>query len=205
MLDHIVDQAREEKIFSREDTPTEQRVLAGFMYYAGLSFRRIEPFVDVCHVAVHDWYHRVEDLFEPDRDRRQAVTVDETKLEIEDKEVSVWAAVDVDAFETLHMEVSPGRSGLDAFLFLKEVLIYCRGQPVVLADRGLWYDWPLEQLDCEPKRETWGDRSLIEALFGVLKYRTMLFRHRFRHYSTTESTESWLTAFAALHNATLQT
>ena len=38
MLDHIIEQAREEEIFSREDTPTEQRVLAGFMYHAGLSF-----------------------------------------------------------------------------------------------------------------------------------------------------------------------
>ena len=79
-----------------------------------------------------------------------------------------------------------------------------RGQPVVLADRGEWYDWPLDLLDCEGKRETWGARSLIEAWFGVLKYRTMLFRHRFPHYSTRKSTESWLTAFAALHNALLQ-
>ena len=118
MLDHIIEQAREEGIFSREDTSTEQRVLAGFMYHAGLSFRRIEPFVDVCHVAVHDW--------------------------------------------------------------------------------------PLDLLECEGKQETWGDRSLIEAWFSVLKYRTVLFRHRFPHYSTRESTESWLTAFAALHNVMLQ-
>jgi putative transposase len=54
----------------------------------------------------------------------------------------------------------------------------------VLADRGEWYDWPLDILDCEGKRETWGDRSLIEAWFGVLKYRTMLFSHRFPHHST---------------------
>ena len=105
-----IDQAREEEIFSCEDTPIEQRVLAGFVYHAGLSFRRIEPFVDVCHVAVHDWYHRLEHLFEPDRDRREAVAVDETKLDIEDEEVSVRAAVDVDTFEVLHIEVSPGRS-----------------------------------------------------------------------------------------------
>ena len=95
-----------------------------------------EPFVDVCHVAVHDWYHRLEHLFEPDRDRREAATVDET--------------------------------------------------------------------ECEGNQETCGDRSLIEAWFSVLKYRTMPFRHRFPHYSTRESTESWLTAFAALHNAMLQ-
>ena len=174
------------------------------MYHAGLLFRWIEPFVDVCHVPVHDWYHRLEHLFEPDRDRREAVAVDETKLDIEDEEVYVWAAVDVDTFEVLHIEVSPGRSSLDALLFLRETLKYCRGQPVVLADRGEWYDWPLDLLDCEGKRETWGARSLIEAWFGVLKYRTMLFRHRFPHYNTRKSTESWLTAFAALHNALLQ-
>ena len=204
MLNHVLGKAREQEIFSREDTPTEQRVLASFLYHAGLSFRRIEPFADVCHVAVHDWYHRLEHLFEPDRDRRQAAAVDETKLEIEDEEVYVWAAVDVDTFEVLHVDVSPGRLSLDALLFLKEALKYCRGQPVVLADRGDWYDWPLDLLECEPKRETWGDRSLIEAWFGVLKFRTMLFRHRFPHDSTRASTRSWLSAFAAPHNTMLQ-
>ena len=96
------------------------------------------------------------------------------------------------------------RLSLDALLFLKEALKYCRGQPAPPVDRGEWYDWPLDLLNCEPKRETWGDRSLIEAWFGVLKFRTMLFRHRFPHYSTRESTRSWLRAFAALHNAMLQ-
>jgi putative transposase len=146
-----------------------------------LSFRRIEPFVEVCHVAVHDWYHRLEHLFEPDRDRRQAVAVDETKLDIEDEEVYVWAAVDVDTFEVLHVDVSPGRSGLDALLFLQRGIDVLPRSANQLADRGDWYDWPLDLLECEPKRETWGDRSLIEAWFGLLKYRTMLFWHRFPH------------------------
>jgi len=91
--------------------------------------------------------------------------------------VYVWAAVDVDTFEVPHADMSPGRSSLDALLFLTEVLKYCRGQPVVLADRGEWYNWALDLLECEPKREKWGDRSLIEAWFGVLKFRIMLFRH----------------------------
>lgn len=59
-------------------------------------------------------------------------------------------------------------------------------------------------LECDSRRETWGERSLIEAWFVVLKYRTMLFRHRFPHYSSLESTDDWLTAFAVLHNAILQ-
>jgi len=78
----------------------------------------------------------VRHLFEPDRDRRRAVAVDETKFDIEDEEVYVWAAVDVDTFEVLQVEVSPGRSSLDVLLFLTGVLTYCRGQSTVLADRG---------------------------------------------------------------------
>lgn len=141
------------KIFSREDTPTERRVLAGFLYHAGASFRRIKPFVERSHVAVHDWYHRLAYLFEPDHDRRSAVAVDETTLDIEDEEVYVWATVDVDTFEVLHIEISPGRSSLDALLFLKEMLRYCHGQPVILADRGEWYDWPLDLFTCEPSEK----------------------------------------------------
>jgi putative transposase len=38
MLDRVVENAREEEVFSREDTPTEQRVEAAFLYHAGLSY-----------------------------------------------------------------------------------------------------------------------------------------------------------------------
>jgi transposase-like protein len=41
--------------------------------------------------------------------------------------VYVWAAVDVETFEVLHIEVSSERSSLDAVLFLREVLKYGRG------------------------------------------------------------------------------
>jgi len=63
----------------------------------------------------------------------------------------------VETFEVVHIEVSPGRSDLNALLFLKQVLKRCRGDPVVLVDRGPWYNWPLDDLElCESRRETWG-------------------------------------------------
>ncbi|MFB6191832.1 MAG: DDE-type integrase/transposase/recombinase [Haloarculaceae archaeon] len=203
MLDRMVEKAREQEVFSREDTPTERRVLAAFLYHAGLSYRRIEPFVDRSHEAIRQWFHRLKHLFAPDCQDRDEVAVDETNVEVDGEEVYVWAAVDCETLEVLHVDVSPGRSSLDALLFLKEVLKHCRGRPLVRADRGPWYDWPLDLLDCDSERETWGNRSLIEAWFGIFKYRTRRFWHRFPHYSTTSSTRSWLTAFAALHNATL--
>ncbi|MFQ3475105.1 IS6 family transposase [Halonotius sp. F2-221B] len=103
------------------------------------------------------------------------MAVDETKVEVDGTEVFVWTAVDCETLEVLHVDVTPGRSSLDALLFLREVLEQCRGCPLLRADRGPWYDWPLELLDCEYERETWGNRSLIEAWFGLLKYRTRRF------------------------------
>jgi len=203
MLDCVVEKAREEEVFSREDTPTERRVLAAFLYHAGLSYRKIEPFVDRSHEAVRQWFHRLKHLFEPDCREREEVAVNETKIDTDGEEVYIWAAVDCETLEVLAVEVSPGRSSLDALLFLEDVLERCRGRPAPAGDRGPWYDWPLDLLNCEVKRETWGNRSLIEAWFGLFKYRTRRFWHRFPYRSTTHSTRSWLTAFTTLHNATL--
>jgi len=155
MLNHMMEEAREEEIFCREDTAMEQRVLASFLYRAGLSYRKIERFVERSHVAIHDWYHRINHLFEVERNSRNTVVVDETKLEVDGQEVCAWAGIDVDTFtnqrfvshqtprrfetfEVIHVDVSRGRSGLDAFLFLRELLENCRGKPLVKVDRGPW-------------------------------------------------------------------
>jgi len=134
----MVEKARREKVFSREDTPTERRVLAAFLYHAGLSYRKIEPFIDHSYEAIRQWFHRVKYLFELDCREREEVAVDETKLDIDGEEVYVWAAVDCESLEVLAVEVSPGRSSLDALLFLKNVLERCCGRParVVCAKYG---------------------------------------------------------------------
>lgn len=46
---------------------------------------------------------------------------------VDGEEVSVWAAIDCDTLEVLAVEVSPGRSSLDALLFLRDVSERCRG------------------------------------------------------------------------------
>ena len=153
------------RIFS-EDTPTERRVLAAFLYHAGLSYRRIELFVDRSYEAIRQWFHRLKHLFEPDCRDCDEVAVDETKISIDGDEHYVWAAVDCETFEVLAVEVTPGRSSFDAFSFLKGVLERCRGRPALAGDRGPLYSWPLELLDCEYERETWRNRSFIEAWSG---------------------------------------
>lgn len=101
-----------------------------FLYYAGLSYRDIEPVVERSHEAVlsesqirvsreslihkKTVYHRLSHLFEPETDHRDVVAVDETKLKIDGEQVYVWAAVDVDIFEVIHVDISKCGSSLDA-------------------------------------------------------------------------------------------
>ena len=83
------------------------------------------------------------------------VAVDETNVSAEDDEVYVYTAVDVDTFEVVHIEVFPEQSDLDALVFLKTVLKRYRGHPVIVVDRGPWYNWALDDLDlCASRRET---------------------------------------------------
>lgn len=52
MLNRVVEQAREQDVFSHKDTPTEQGVEAAVLYYAGLSYRRVERVAGRSYEAV---------------------------------------------------------------------------------------------------------------------------------------------------------
>jgi putative transposase len=78
--------------------------------------------VDCCYEAIRQWFHQCEHLFEPDCRQRHEVAVDEMKIDIDCRALYVWAEVDCDTPEVLHVDVSLGRSSLDALLFHREVL-----------------------------------------------------------------------------------
>ncbi|MFC4245952.1 DDE-type integrase/transposase/recombinase [Natribaculum luteum] len=202
MLDQLVQRAREQRVFPREDTPTEQRVEAAFLYHFGLSYRQVGEWLGHSHQAVHEWYTALADLFELEPDEHGTVVVDETKVIVDDREVYVWAAIDRHTDEVIHVEASPGRSELDALLFLRIVLERCRGRPVIVVDRGPWYNWSLDELDlpCESRRETWGDRSIVESWFSPFTLRIRRFFDRFPYRSSWQSADRWTKAFVLIHN-----
>ena len=87
MLDRVVEQAREQRIFLREDAPTEQRVEAAFLYHAGLSYRRAERVIGRSYEAVRQWYHKLAQLFDREPNHHSKIAIDGTKLKVEDSEV----------------------------------------------------------------------------------------------------------------------
>jgi putative transposase len=68
-------------------------------------------------------------------------------------------AVDVDSGELLALEVSYGRSNLNALSFLRKALRMCTDKPLVIVDRGPWYRWAFERL---------GMRNRVERFFRHL-------------------------------------
>jgi transposase-like protein len=84
---------------------------------------------------------------------RRCIAVDEAKLRVKKSYVYVWSAVNVDSKELLALEVSYGRSSLNALSFLKKALRMCTNKPLVIVDRGPWYRWRFERLGLEYRYE----------------------------------------------------
>jgi len=84
---------------------------------------------------------------------RRCIAVDEAKLRVKKSYVYVWSAVNVDSKELLALEVSYGRSSLNALSFLKKALRMCTNKPLVIVDRGPWYRWRFERLGLKYRYE----------------------------------------------------
>lgn len=59
MFDHAIRKVHQQKVFSGEDMATEQHGGAAFLYYAGLSYLRIEAVVKRFYDSIQQWFHRL--------------------------------------------------------------------------------------------------------------------------------------------------
>ena len=73
----------------------------------------------------------------PEKKERRLVAIDETVIKLEDKRIYIWVAIDVDTKECL--AVSKGRSRIEVYTFLKQMLKYCKNKPEIVVDRAPWY------------------------------------------------------------------
>jgi transposase-like protein len=162
------------KIFRRNKKDVELKILAALLYFFGLSLRRTSDFLslfeEISHESVRIYYHRLKKVLKQPRKReRRLIAVDETKLKLENTQVFVWTAIDVDTDECLAIWASEGRSSFHAYVFLKEALKYCENKPKVIVDKGFWYKWALKRLGLKYEHETFGKRNSVERFFFKLK------------------------------------
>ena len=136
----------------------------------------LEP---ISKFTVHDFARKVSEIRVARETRyRRCITVDETKLCVKKSHVYLWSAVDMDFKELLALEVSYGRSSLNALSFLKKTFRMCTNKPLVLVDRSPWYRWAFERLGLEYRYERFGMRNRVERFFRYFKERSAVFHHK---------------------------
>jgi len=107
---------------------------------------------------------------------RDMIAVDETCVKKNGCKIYLWAAVDVFSKELIAWDVSPGRSSLDAMMFLYKVKGKCKGPlPIVVVDRGPWYPEALSRVGFDYWHHTFSIRNAIERFFRYVKERTRVF------------------------------
>ena len=121
-------------------------------------------------------------------------------MKLENTQIFVWSAIDVDTRECLAIWVSKGRSSFEAYVFLRMVLKYCENEPEFVVDRGTWYLWAFKRLGLRYRHETFGDRNAVKGFFSQLKERVKRFWKRFPYNSSFNSVQSWLESFMAFYN-----
>jgi len=204
LIDRLVEWIEDRKIFCRERKSNKQRALGMLLYNAGLSYEKAGMFACASYEAIREWYQKGKELFEQsiERKRRKWIAVDEKEITVNGVTIYIWGAIDLDDEKTIAVQVSYGRSHLEAMIFLKKVKRVCKGRlPRVFIDGGKWYPWTLERLGFHRYTVvSFGPRSAVERFFGDVEWRIRRFWNGFSGGCSRDSMERWVIAFAGFRN-----
>jgi len=86
-LEDLVRIVKKRKIFKRNKKSLNVKVIAGLLYYFGLSTRKVSKvlslFEEISHESVRKYYHSLQKVFkEPRKKRKRLIAVDETVLKM---------------------------------------------------------------------------------------------------------------------------
>lgn len=211
LFDPVRETLKQQGIIQRERTPIELVVYGVYLYAIGLSFRdvsralaMIEEYVS--HVAVWKWKEKLgkelgEKVFQ--YEVSDALVVDETKIQVHDKQVYLWAALCPETWKIAYLMLSYDRSNFNTYLFFKR-LIALHGKPrLVITDGGPWYYWPLRRLGVRHEVVSGDVRNEVESLMAVIKDRTRIHDHYFpcKCKSMPEHVKNWFYLVVFYHNA----
>ena len=105
-IEGLIDRAKKSKVFKRNKKSLEVKILAGLLYFFGLSLRKTSLFMslfeEVSYESVRKYYHRLKYVLkQPRKKERKLIAVDETIIRVGERRVFVWAAIDVETKECL--------------------------------------------------------------------------------------------------------
>ena len=147
--------------------------------------------VERCRSTVHNWVQKAN-LQPTDGKQPNPVAVDETVIRLNDQQYWLYAAVDPETNEFLHVKLYPTRTIVVTKQFLTEL-------QENLVDGAPWLQAALFEENLRFQHVTHGDRNSVERVFKELKRRTKQFANHFRN-ATHCSAENWLQTLAFAWN-----
>ncbi len=114
------------------------------------------------------------------------VAVDETVIQLNDQRYWLYAAVDPDSNEFLHVKLETSQNrGLSAIFFRELRQRHDVDEALFLVDGAPWLQAALHRHGLDFQHETHGNRNTIERIFKEIKRRTNQFANHFRHADPT--------------------
>jgi len=187
----------------REATPEPLMRLSIQLHAAGLSLsdtvRVLDSFgVQRVRSTVHNWVQKANLQPEPGK-RPNHVAVDETVIQLNDQRFWLYAAVDPETNDFLHVRLFPTRTIVLTKQFLAELQEKHDVADAVFLVDAPWLQAALFEENLRFQHVTHGNRNAVERVFKEVKRRTEQFANHFRH-ATAESAETWLQTFAFAWN-----
>lgn len=195
----------------RERTAIEVVQFGILLYLKGLSFRAVRSILvylgrEISHVAIWKWVQRfgrkVKSItFLENGDMPSIIVVDETCIQIGNKEFYLYAAICPETRRIIYFDLYPMRNYLATFSFFKAMTTFYGKTPeLVIIDGGSWYPAALSRLGIKYQVVSGDIRNYVERWYETLKDRLRGFDIYFPHKKCFEHVLNWLYAFVYFYN-----
>jgi len=158
----------------RESTPQLLMKLSIQLHLAGLSLLNTVSIIDIFGVkrawsTVHNWVHKAE--LQPESGRcPDHIAVDETVIQLDDKQYWLYAAVDLEANESLHTKLEPTTTKVPAYSFMTELSEeHDVSDAVFLVDGSHSLQDACQCHGFDFRYEKHGNRNAVERVFHEIK------------------------------------
>jgi transposase-like protein len=198
MLNQLMEILDDKKIFIRYRNSNKTKALAMLIYHAGLFYRKTSAIIgeleNFSYEALRKWYKKCASLFQPGKQIRRIIAVDETMIKKEGLQIYIWNVIDIEAKTIIAVHLSTSRRSFDTIYFLRRVLVAYNNQPFILVDWGPWYRWAFQRFGLPFEHQTFGERNAIEQWYSQFKARVNRFWKRFHYHSSLQSRQLWCNA-----------
>lgn len=186
-------------------TPMFFMKLGIHLHLAGLSLAKTVSILEFfgiyrCRSTVHYWVKK-SDIEPRGGHQPEKIALDETVIKIDGEQHWLFAAVDPDSNDILHVGLYTTRTTVATKMFLNELQKkHDIEDAEFFVDGAPWLHAGLFELGVHFRHETHGDRNPVERVFQEIKRRTDQFYNNFPN-ADPETVESWLKAVAWEQNA----